>query len=396
MPQPAVRAGDNRQRARVLLSATDSTWGGIGAQVTELAVGLAGSEFEPVILTTPRGGGELAERSRALGIRTHVLPHRLMHRTFPFADYYSIGSYLLRKLLRREQIALLHTHDAKSGLALMRAAASQRMPLPLVWHIHDFDSQWVKARTLPLQNREGSMVVAISDAVAQWATGRGVETAHIRRIYNGIHLPPFAPDARLRARAALGIADDEIAVVLAGRLHPRKGQEDLIRAAAEPVLRDTNLRVFLLGQPERADHEAHLRALAGTLGVAERVVFAGYREDTPALLAGFDISALPARREAFGRVVIESMHAGTPVVVYDDGGLPELVRHERDGLVVRTNDIPGLAAAIERLAGQPTLRARLALAARERARTFTHEHWMGEILSLYRELLSTQLARQSV
>ena len=396
MPRPVVRAGDNRQRARVLLSATDSTWGGIGAQVTELAVGLADSEFEPVILTTPRGGGELAERSRALGITTHVLPHRLMHRTFPFADYYSVGSFLLRKLLRRERIALLHTHDAKSGLALMRAAASERTPLPLVWHIHDFDSQWVKARTLPVQNREGSMVVAISDAVARWAAARGVESTHIRRIYNGIHLPPFAPDARLRARAALGIADDEIAVALAGRLHPRKGQEDLIRAVAEPVLRDMSLRVFLLGQPERADHEEHLRALASTLGIVDRIVFAGYREDTPELLAGFDISALPARREAFGRVVIESMHAGTPVVVYDEGGLPELVRHGREGLVVRSNDIPGLAAALARLARDTELRARLALAARERARAFTHERWMGEILSLYRELLSIQRARQSV
>ena len=396
MPRPVVRAGDNRQRTRVLLSATDSTWGGIGAQVTELAIGLADSEFEPVILTTRRGGGELAERSRALGIATHVLPHRLIHRTFPFADYYSVGSFLLRKLLRRERIALLHTHDAKSGLALMRAAESLRTPLPLVWHIHDFDSQWVKARTLPVQNREGSMVVAISDAVARWAAARGVEAAHIRRIYNGIHLPPFSPDARLRARGALGIADDELAVVLAGRLHPRKGQEDLIRAVAEPVLRDANLRVFLLGLPERADHEEHLRALASTLGVAERIVFAGYREDTPTLLAGFDISALPARREAFGRVVIESMHAGTPVVVYDEGGPPELVRHEREGLVVPTNDIPALAAALARLANDAGLRARLALAARERARTFTHERWMGEILSLYRELLSSRLARQSV
>jgi glycosyltransferase involved in cell wall biosynthesis len=179
-------------------------------------------------------------------------------------------------------------------------------------------------------------------------------------------------------------------------LHPRKGQEDLIRAVAEPVLRNTNLRIFLLGQPERADYEEHLRARAGTLGVAKRVVFAGYREDTPALLAGFDISALPARREAFGRVVIESMHAGTPVVVYDEGGLPELVRHERDGLVVRTSDIPGLADALARLASDPGLRARLAVAARERARAFTHQQWMSEILSLYRELLSIQLVRQSV
>ena len=396
MPRQVVRGNDNRQRIRVLLAASDSTWGGIAAQMTELAAGLAGTEFEPVILTTPKGGGELGERARELGLATHVLPHRLMHRTFPFVDYYSIGSLFLRMILRRENIALVHTHDPKSGLAVMRAAASRGLQLPLVWHIHDFDSQWVKARTLPLQNRPGSMVVAVSEAAVRWATARGIERGHIRRIYNGLHLAPLALDARPRARQALGIGADEIAVVLAGRLHPRKGQEDLIRAAAEPALASLGARFFLLGRAERGDdYERHLRALAGSLGVEQRIVFAGYREDTPALLAGFDVSALPARREAFGRVVIEGMHAGTPVVVYDDGALPELVRHDREGLVVPTNDTHALAAALARLATDPALRARYSAAARARARDFTHERWIAHITDLYRELLATLLARTS-
>src|SRR5437867_2692360 len=318
-------------RVRILFSSIDSTWGGLAAQMTELAAGLRDTEFEPVILTTRMGGGSLADHVRALGMRTHVVPHRFMRRKFPFVDYYSVGRLYLYALLRRERIALVHTHDPRSGLAIMPAAAG--LPLPLVWHIHDHDLDWVTARTLPLQNRPASTVVAISDATASWAVSRGVDPAHLRRIYNGVHLVPLAPDARVRAREQLGIADDEIAVALVGRLHARKGQDDLIRAAANTSLDGLPIRFFLFGRPERGDerYERELRSAATKLNVEQRVVFAGHRSDVPTLLPGFDISVVPARREAFGRVVIEGMHAGNPAVVYDDGALPELVRNGEEG-----------------------------------------------------------------
>lgn len=392
MLRQVLRPTTKGERLRVLLSTNDSTWGGLTAQMTELAQGLLDTEFEPVILTTPSGGGELADRARDLGLATYVLPHRLMRRTFPFVDYYSVGRVFLKTILRRERIALVHTHDPRSGLAVMAAAAGLR--LPLVWHIHDLDALWVKPRTLPLQNRPSSKVVAISEAAARWAVARGVKPEYIRRIYNGVHLHPLAPDARVHARRALGIGDDEIAVALAGRLHPRKGHADLIRAAADPALADLRIRFFLLGKSdhETAVYEQELRSQVSALGAEERVVFTGYRDDTPRLFAGFDISVLPAVREAFGRVVIEGMHAGTPVVVYGDAALPELVRHEREGLVVSAGDVPALAAAIGRLARDSALRARLARAARTRACDFTHERWVAELTALYRELLAARVA----
>ena len=384
-----VRPRDiGHHRVRILLSTLDSTWGGLAAQMTELAAGLRETEFEPVMLTTPFGGGELAEHARALGLLTYVLPHRLMRRKFPYVDYYSVGRALLRTILRRERIALVHTHDPRSGLAVMPAAAGLR--LPLVWHIHDFDLDWVKPRTLPLQNRPGSTVVAISDAGARWAIARGVDAAHVRRIYNGVHQVPLGPDARSQARHELDIADDEVAVALVGRLHPRKGQEDLIWTAAQPELADLRIRFFLLGKAERgADgYERELRSLAAKLRMDHRIVFAGQRPDVQTLMAGFDISVLPARREAFGRVVIEAMHAGTPVVVYDDGALPELVRHRREGLIVPAGNVRALAGALAELARDPALRTRLSHAARARALDFTHDVWISQLTSLYRELLS--------
>jgi glycosyltransferase involved in cell wall biosynthesis len=294
----------------------------------------------------------------------------------------------LRRILRRERIALVHAHCPNSGVPIMNAARG--LKLPLVAHVHDLDQRWVTHRTLRVQNRARSVVVGISDAAVRYAVERGVEPSHTRRIYNGVHLPAGAPDARAGAREALGIADGEVAVGLVGRLVPRKGQRDLVQAMADPRTRELPLRAYLVGAPERGDttFEPALRTLAAELGVSHRVRFVGPRDDAPALMAGFDIVAVPSFREAFGRVVVESMHAGTPVVVYRDAALPELVHHEVDGLIVPAGDVAALAAALARLASDPALRDQLAANGRIRARDFSHERFVAEVTALYRELLA--------
>jgi glycosyltransferase involved in cell wall biosynthesis len=90
------------------------------------------------------------------------------------------------------------------------------------------------------------------------------------------------------------------------------------------------------------------------------------------------------------------MHAGTPVVAYRDGGLPELVRNDVEGLIVEPDDIDGLARAIARLASDAAFRARLGANARLRAQDFTHERFVANMTALYRELLATPNLRTTI
>jgi glycosyltransferase involved in cell wall biosynthesis len=370
---------------RVLFATVDSNWAGAQRQMLELAAGLDRAEFEPVVLTT--GDGGLVARSRAAGIPTHVLRYGLMRRHFPFVSYYTLGPVALRALLHRERIALVHTHCPNSAVPIMQAGRG--LNLPLAAHVHDFDQRWVTPRTLPVQNRRRSTVVAVSDAIARYVLDRGVEQARVRRIYNGIHLPAFPTDARARARRELAIGDGEIAVGLVGRLVPRKGAADLIRAIAAPELAGVPVRAFLIGDGDKNDDfVAELRRLVAELGVEPRIVFVGPHGAAAALHAGFDIAAVPARREAFGRVVIEAMHAGVPIVAYREAALPELVRDECDGILVESGDISALARAVARLADSAPLRARLGARGRERAHDFSHERFVRNVTTLYRELLA--------
>lgn len=377
-------------RTRWILQATlDSGWvGGAEAQMLELAAGLDRSQFGSLILTTPNGGGALIEQARALDLPVDVLPYRFLRRLFPFIGYYVLGPFAVRALLSRRRVALLHTHCHSAAVPILAAATGMR--LPLVYHIHDFDRRWVTSRTLRVLNRPRSLTVAVSGAVASYARERGVDAARIRTVHNGVKLNVFPQDARERVRSSFGIGCHEITLVLVGRIEPRKGQEDLIRAIAQPGLRNLPIRAFLIGAPAHG-HDAYARTvrdLSVDLGVSDRVTFVGFRDNASALLAGFDIAVLPSRREAFGRVVIESMHAGLPVIGYAEAGLPELVRQGEDGFLVASGDIEALAREIERVANDGALRSRLGATARLRAREFSHERFVARIVEVYRELLA--------
>lgn len=374
-----------RRPRRILFASVDSNWAGAQAQMLELAAGLDADEFEPVVLTTGNGG--LVERSRGARIRTHVLPFGFLRRHFPIFPYYTFGPLALRILLNREDVALVHTHCPHSAVPIMNAARG--LDLPLVAHVHDFDQRWVTPRTLTVQNRRRSMVVAVSDAAARHVVELGVDRAHVRRIYNGVHLVPQLPGARERARAELGTREEEIAILLVGRLVRRKGAIDLLHALADARLASLPVRAFLVGGTEAAESGFRVEVcrLAVELGIADRVVLCGEREDAAELHAGCDIAAVPARREAFGRAVIEAMHAGAPVVAYRDGALAELIRDGQEGLLVPPGDVAELSAALYRLAIDGLLRARLGAAGRERARAFGHGRFVAEVSDLYRELL---------
>ena len=389
LPQLLTFVMSDRRPYRILFATLESGWaGGAEAQMLELAAGLDRSEFEPLLLTTPYRGGQMVPRARDLGMTVDVLPYRFLRRLFPFVGYYTIGPLFVRALLHRRRIDLVHTHCQSSAVPIITASAGMRMPL--AYHIHDLDRRWVTRRTLRVLNRKQTVAIPVSDVVADYARKAGVDPQRIRTVHNGIHIVDFPPDARARVRTSLGIGNDEIALVLLGRVEPRKGQEFLVRALAHEKLRGLPLRAFFIGATASGfeEHDRKLREMIVDLGLSDRVHFVGFREDAPQLLAGFDIATLPLRREAFGRVVVESMNGGLPIIGYAEAALPELVRQGREGYLVNPGDLEAFVDKVAMLARDAALRHRLGSNARERARAFSHHRFVAEMSEVYRELLS--------
>ncbi len=165
------------------------------------------------------------------------------------------------------------------------------------------------------------------------------------------------------------------------RLDAQKGHPTLLEAIAE--LPDA-LFLFAGDGPERAALEAR----AAELGVAERVLFLGRREDVPQLLAACDVFALPSLYEGSSLAVLEAMAAGIPIVSSAIGGTEELIEDGRSGLLVPPGDAPALAAALRRALADPELRSELAARARERVDAgLTREQNAARAAGVYRQLL---------
>ena len=179
------------------------------------------------------------------------------------------------------------------------------------------------------------------------------------------------------ARASLETPEDAPLLLALGRLHRNKAFDVLLRALVD--LPQAYLWVAGSG-PE----EAALKSLGRELGVAPRLRFLGWREDSVALLAAADIFVCPSRIEPLGNVVIEAWAHGTPVVAAAAAGPMSLIVPGENGLIVPLEDAPALALSIRTLIDNPALGARLAEAGRTAyAESFTEEAVVGRYLDFF-------------
>jgi glycosyltransferase involved in cell wall biosynthesis len=191
------------------------------------------------------------------------------------------------------------------------------------------------------------------------------------------YLPNFVPDMSGPpiARASLDTPAGAPLALALGRLHPNKGYDVLIDALA----RATGIHLWLAGEgPLRAQLESRTQRL----GLANRVRFLGWREDTAALLAAADMLVCPSRHEPLGNVVIEAWAAGVPVVAAASAGPAGLIRDGVTGLLAPVDDADALARAMSRLAKDRTLHRELADAGRS---AFAAEFSENVVVAQYRD-----------
>jgi glycosyltransferase involved in cell wall biosynthesis len=215
-------------------------------------------------------------------------------------------------------------------------------------------------------------VVAVSEATRTSLLRQGYPAERVITVYNGIETAaPVVP-----LRLAQGPTVLEVA-----RLAEVKGQRTLLAAVAR-----LNATAVLVGRDleRHGAYERELGAEAERLGMRDRVVFAGYRNDVPALIAGCDVFCLPSTAEGLPLVILEAMAQGKPVVASSVGGTPELVVHGETGLLVPPADIDALCGALAALLTDGERARRLGEAGADRVRTKFNAATMAKnILRIY-------------
>jgi glycosyltransferase involved in cell wall biosynthesis len=290
--------------------------------------------------------------------------------------------FRLVRYLRKTGIAIAQSFDFYSNLTLIPAARMARVPVIIgsqrqLGDLLSWAQSLAQAAVFHLCDR----VVCNSRAAADRLVEEGLSECKVVVIGNG--LPPSAFAETLPARPR---PPGLLRVGMIARMNAwYKNHRIFLRAAARLRGKFPVLEIVLVGDgPLRPELERE----AENLGLGGQVCFLGDRRDIPAILASLDVSVLPSTSESLSNVILESMAAGLPVVASRVGGNPELVT-ENEGILVAPDQEEDLAAAIERLLRDPTLRAELGRSARRFAQAnFTLERTRKRHEELYCEVLA--------
>ncbi|MDQ7830066.1 MAG: glycosyltransferase [Armatimonadota bacterium] len=298
----------------------------------------------------------------------------------------------LVRRFRRQHPDLIHLHGSRAGFLGSVAAWVARTPAPLIYTAHAFSFK----RVLPGPLRWGATVaervtgrlvdtiicVALADARA--AAARGIVAKHVEVIPNGIDL--FALTAEARNDVQHDGHSEALVIGMIARLVPDKDPLTFVRAAAGVAVRRPAARFLVVGDgPLRREVEAESRRL----GLSDRLRVTGFRDDVPALLVGMDIIVLPSRWEGLPLAVLEAMALGKPVVCSRLPTLQEILDDGRAGVLVPPGDPWALADVLVELADDPTRRAALGRAARDRVlEAYTVDRMVVRTLGVYRRALA--------
>lgn len=222
------------------------------------------------------------------------------------------------------------------------------------------------------------LFVALNEKVVTELTAAGVARSRIVEVPNGAATAGTV-------RTGYGLHDPPC-ILYAGRLHPQKGLDTLLRAFAL-LLRQSPVRGLTLRLVGEGPASRELREFAGGLGIADRVDFAGRHDDVGPFFQQADVFVLPSHAEGLSNALLEAMASGLPVVVSDIPGNRDVIRDGCNGLLSRPGDAPPLAAALSRALRDQGLRASLGEAARDTVwRRYSIERVAEEYLGLYEVL----------
>jgi glycosyltransferase involved in cell wall biosynthesis len=299
------------------------------------------------------------------------------------------GLLRLTVTVRRNHIKLIHANDrprdAAAAVVVARLAGAKA-----VVHVHVGYGDWMSGiRKWALKRADA--LIAVSNFVKDTLVESGHDPSRISVVLNGIDPDDWRPDRAhpARARRELGVPEHAPLLLTVCRLFPSKGPGDLIRAMPGITVAHPDARLVIVGKEMTPGYQQELSSISAELGVRDNVIFAGWRDDVPDLMAAADVYAMPSYGEPFGLVYVEAMAMGVPVVALRHGGALELVEDGVTGLLVDPGDISMLTRHLLALLDAPDRRRDMGRAGRRRVETlFTTRRMAADTATVYQALLS--------
>jgi L-malate glycosyltransferase len=304
---------------------------------------------------------------------------------------------LLPIFLSIKGIDLIHVNTLNT---IDFAVAGRLLSIPIVWHHGDpmFGKRWPWIQFAFL-HFFSDKIICVSEF------SRNLYRDFVKKydfrdksvvVHNAVNVKEFiAPQGGVKFREELGIDESTIAVGLLGNVEVHKGIETYINTAKTILCKnrrkDTKFLFLIAGKAE-IEYAQMLRKQVIEWGLADKIIFLGFRSDIEEIISGLDISVLPSTVEAFGRVIIESMLLGTPVIGSRSGGIPEIIEDGVSGFLTKPEDEDELAEKIYLLSSDKNLQNRFARNGYERVvDKFNMKKHIEGILKVYGDMIKKKV-----
>ncbi len=352
--------------------------GGGHRSLLQLLQHLDRHQYRPLVLCPAEGS--LVNRLQSMGVSVEFL--NLPRLRGPLAPVHAVPVLLrLHRFLKARQVDLVHVTAPRA--ALLAGAAAGLARIPMIWHVRIARSDGVYDR---LNVQLARAVVVISEAVRKRFASYG-NPGKIHLIHNGVDPQEFVAGEGLGDLRERFQVQETFLVGTVGQILPEKGHDELLQAAA--VLRDEFPDVHFLIVGNENAYTRELKRRVQAMGLAGTVHFQDFMTDIVGLYNTLDAVAVPSHHEAFGRVIIEAMACGKPVVTTFSGAGREIIEDGVDGVLVPPRDGQALAKALRELVVDERRRTRLAAAGREKVlRRFHIAEHARKVEALYDALLA--------
>ena len=323
--------------------------------------------------TEGKSEGDMMDFAEAKGVEPYVIPR--LGREVGFRNDI-VAFYKIYRLIKKEKPKIVHTHTAKAGALGRIAAWLAGVPVILhTFHGHVLTGyfgrvkSWVFIQVEKMLALISTKLIIVNDEIKKELIDMGIgEKEKFEVVPAGLELKPFFESEKYRGmlKKELGLPGDSVLIGIVGRLVPIKGHKYFLEAAKiildtgykiqDARYDDSELKFVIVGD---GDLRQELEDYSNKLGISGNVIFTGFRQDLPKIYADLDIVALTSINEALGLVLVEAMASGKPVVATNVGGVPSLVKHGVNGLLIKSQDVQALSDAIIKLLNDSDLRQKM-------------------------------------
>lgn len=372
-------------KIRVLHLVEDLKVGGLENVIVSIVMGLDKIKYQSQIWCLAQGG-DIATELMAKGALVRILNEK---------SYYNpLRILYLARLIRGEKFSIIHTHGYFASTFGRLAGLIARVPV-IITHVHTTYHDGTIRNILIeyILSRFTDRIIFVSNAVKRsMIENEGIREENTCVIYNGATISPPANNIETirRRREQLGIDKQDTVIIIVASLTANKGHKVLLNAFAQVVKKYSHMKLLIVGDGPLM---GEIRATADYLGIAFRVIFTGLRRDVSNLLQLSDVFTLPSiTREGLGIALIEAMAMGLPLIGTRVGGIPEVIAHKVNGLLVAPGNPWELAAALESMVQDEEMRKKMGGKGKEiYAEKFTMARMIGLIENLYDDLLEKNI-----